>query len=118
MEGSLCFAGRPWRFWGILFRPPAGRGLVRKGSQIRIAFRLVGILLYWLAVSDAAIAALPSQMSLSPPVSPCWAILQPFSLAITESTPPGQGYATVGTLEPHGTRWGRRRLNQRGPSAR
>src|ERR1017187_6374837 len=118
MEGSVYLAGRPWLLWGILLTPPAGRGLVLNGSQILFAFRLVGIRLYWLVVSDAVIAALPSQMLLSPPVSPCWAILQPFSLAITESTPPGQGYATVGTLEPHGTRWVRRRRNQRGPSAR
>jgi hypothetical protein len=43
-----------------LFTPPAGRGLVLNGSQIRIAFRLVGIRLYWLVVSDAAITAVAS----------------------------------------------------------
>src|ERR1019366_4383142 len=99
MEGSLCFAGRPCRFCGISLRPPEGRGLVRKGNQIRIAFRQEGTWLYWLVVSDAVIAAVASWTSLSPPVSPCWVNLQPFNRAIyisSDATPtPSSGGRTA-----------------------
>src|ERR1019366_2951709 len=82
MEGSVYLAGRPWRLWGILLTPPAGCGLVLNGSQIRSACRLVGIRLYWLVISNAAIPAVASWTLFSPPVSPCWVNLQPFNRAI------------------------------------
>src|ERR1017187_8733654 len=87
MDGSVYWARRPWRLWGILLTPPAGRGLVLNGSQIRFAFRLVGIRLYWLAVSGAAIAAVVSWTAFSPPVWPGWAILRPFNRVIYFSFP-------------------------------
>src|ERR1017187_6037423 len=90
MDGSVYLAGRPWRLWGILLTPPAGRGLVLDGSQIRSACRLVGIRLYWLVVSGTATPAVAAWTLSSPPVSPCWANLQPLNRAIyisSDATP-------------------------------